>query len=46
MIAHTTNEVDWTSFMGEPTWIAATNEMELFTMRGLLIEPVQRAREP
>jgi hypothetical protein len=42
---HSTNQVDWSSFKGEATWIAATNDMEFFTMRGLLIERVQRASE-
>jgi hypothetical protein len=41
-----TNQVDWASFKGEPTWIAATNAAEFFTMRGLLIERVQRVNEP
>ena len=43
---HSTNQVDWVSFRGEATWIAATNAMEFFTMRGLLIERVQRVSEP
>jgi len=45
-IWHSTNQVDWGIFKGEATWIAATNEIELFTMRGLLIERVQRVTEP
>jgi hypothetical protein len=43
---HSTNQVDWLGFTGEATWIAATNAMEYFTMRGLVIERVERAREP
>ena len=43
---HSTNQMDWVSFRGEATWIAATNAMEFFTMRGLLIERVQRVSEP
>ena len=43
---HSTNQVDWASFRGEATWIAATNAMEFFTMRGLLIERVQRVSAP
>ena len=43
---HSTNQVDWVSFKGEATWIAATNAMEFFTMRGLLIERVQKVSEP
>ena len=41
-----TNQVDWVSFKGEATWIAATNATEFFTMRGLLIERVQRVDQP
>jgi len=41
-----TNQVDWVSFRGEATWIAATNQQEFFTMRGLLIERLQRVNEP
>ena len=41
-----TNQVEWVSFAGVPTWLAATNAMEVFTMRGLRIEQVQRVREP
>jgi len=43
---HSTNQVDWVDFKGEATWIAATNAAEFFTMRGLLIERVQRVSEP
>ena len=43
---HSTNQVDWVSLKGEATWIAATNAAEFFTMRGLLIERVQRVNEP
>jgi hypothetical protein len=45
-IWHSTNRVDWVSFKGEATWILTTNSMEYFTMRGLLIERVQRLTEP
>ena len=41
-----TNHVDWVSFEAEPTWVAATNQIEMFTMRGLRIERVERVREP
>lgn len=41
-----TNQVDWVSFKGEATWIAATNTTEFFMMRGLLIERVQRVDQP
>jgi hypothetical protein len=43
---HSTNQIDWVSFKGEPTWVAATNAAEFFTMRGLLIERVQRVDQP
>lgn len=43
VIEHTTNGVDWTSFTGEATWLPATNRMELFATRRLLIEQVQQA---
>jgi len=46
VIEHTTNEVDWTNFIGEASWLPATNRIELFATRRLLIEPVQRAIEP
>jgi len=41
-----TNQVDWVSFKGEATWLSATNQQEFFTMRGLLIERMQRVNEP
>ena len=46
VIEHSTNLEDWGSFPGEPTWVAATNAMEFFATRRLLIERVQRAGEP
>ena len=42
VIERSTNLVDWSSFTGEPTWIAATNRMEFFATRQLLIERVSR----
>jgi hypothetical protein len=41
-----TNRVDWQAFVGERTWIAATNEAEFFTMSRLLIEHVPLAQKP
>ena len=46
VIERSTNLVSWSSFAGEATWIAATNPMEFFATRRLLIERVQRVTEP
>ena len=46
VIERSTNLVTWKYFEGEATWIAATNEMEFFATRRLLIERVQRVNEP
>jgi hypothetical protein len=46
VIERSTNLVNWGSFTGEATWIAATNPMEFFATRRLLIERVQRVNEP
>ena len=46
VIERSTNLVEWTTFEGEATWIAATNAMEFFATRRLLIERVQRLKEP
>ena len=46
VIERSTNLVTWDNFAGEPTWIHATNAMELFATRRLLIERVQRVNEP
>ena len=46
VIEASTNQVDWQSFTGEPTWIAATNAMEFFITRRLVIERVNRIEEP
>lgn len=46
VIERSTNLVNWRSFTGEATWIAATNQMEFFATRRLLIERVQRVSEP
>jgi hypothetical protein len=40
VIEYSTNLVDWQSVAGEPTWFRATNEMEFFITRRLLIESV------
>jgi hypothetical protein len=42
VIERSTNLVSWQNFEGEATWIAATNRMEFFATRQLLIERVQR----
>ncbi len=46
VIQRSTNLVDWTSFPGEATWIHATNAMEFFATKRLLIEQVKRVDEP
>ena len=46
IIERSTNLVNWRSTEGEATWIAATNAMEFFATRRLLIERVQRVNEP
>ncbi len=46
VIERSTNLVNWVSFTGEATWIAATNPMEFFATRRLLIERVQRVSQP
>jgi len=46
VIERSTNLVTWEKFAGESTWIHATNAMEFFATRRLLIERVQRVNEP
>lgn len=46
VIERSTNLVDWVSATGEPTLVPATNAMEFFTTRRLLIERVQQVRQP
>lgn len=46
VIERSTNLVNWRSIEGEATWIPATNAMEFFATRRLLIERVQRVGEP
>ena len=46
VIERSTNLVSWKTFEGEATWIAATNTMEFFATRRLLIERVQRVNQP
>ncbi len=46
VIERSTNLVSWKTFEGEATWIAATNTMEFFATRRLLIERVQKPTEP
>jgi len=46
VIEHGTNLVDWRTMEGEATWLPATNAMEFFATRRLLIERVQRANQP
>ena len=46
VIERSTNLVTWESAAGEATWIVATNQMEFFATRRLLIEQVQRVNQP
>ena len=46
VIERSTNLVNWRSVEGEATWIAATNAMEFFATRRLLIERVKKVSEP
>ena len=46
VIERSTNLANWRSVEGEATWIPATNAMEFFASRRLLIERVQRVNEP
>ena len=46
VIERSTNQVDWVSVTGSPTLLAATNRMEFFATRRLVIERVQRVIEP
>ena len=46
VIERSTNQVDWLSITGAPTFLAATNKAEFFQTRRLVIERVQRVIEP
>ena len=46
VIERSANLENWRSIEGEATWIAATNAIEFFATRRLLIERVQRVNEP
>lgn len=46
VIERSTNLVHWKTFEGEATWLPATNAMEFFATRRLLIERVQKVSEP
>jgi hypothetical protein len=46
VIERSTNQVDWVSVTGAPTFFAATNDMEFFVSRRLVIEKVQRVLTP
>jgi hypothetical protein len=41
-----TNQSDWETFSGAVTWVAATNPVECFTLRGVRIERVERVGDP
>ena len=46
VIERSTNLVDWVSSTGAPTFFGATNDLELFVSRRLVIERVQRVLTP
>ena len=46
IIERSTNLVDWVNTTGAPTFFGATNGMEFFATRRLVIERVQRVIEP
>jgi len=46
VIDRSTNLVSWSSVTGAPTWFPATNAMEFFATKRLLIERVQQVRQP
>ncbi len=46
VIERSTNLVTWSDFAGEPTWIHATNAMEFFATKQLLIERAQMVKQP
>jgi hypothetical protein len=46
VIERSTNLVDWLTVAGSPSWFRATNAMEFFATKRLLIERVQQAKEP
>jgi hypothetical protein len=46
VIERSTNQVNWVSVTGAPTFFAATNDVEFFATRRLVIEKVQRVLTP
>jgi hypothetical protein len=46
LIERSTNLVSWSSVTGASTWFPATNAMEFFATKRLLIERVQQVRQP
>jgi hypothetical protein len=46
VIERSTNQVGWVNTTGEPTYFAATNGLEYFATRRLVIERVQRVLTP
>jgi len=46
VIERSTNLVEWVSSTGAPTFFGATNDLELFVSRRLVIERVQRVLTP
>jgi hypothetical protein len=46
VIERSTNLVTWSSVTGEPSWFRATNAMEFFATKRLLIERVPQVKQP
>ena len=45
VIERSTNQVDWSSLTGAPTFLAATNRAEFFRAQRLVVEDVRRVRD-
>ena len=45
VIERSTNQVDWSSLTGAPTYLAATNRTEFFRAQRLMVEDARRVNE-
>ena len=45
VIERSTNQVDWSSLMGAPTFLAATNRTEFFRAQRLVVEDARRVNQ-
>jgi hypothetical protein len=46
VIERSTNQLDWSSLTGAPTFLAATNRTEFFRAQRLVVEDARRVTEP